>query len=67
MSRKTLLAAFVGALILLVTGVSAATAAPVQLVLPQSAAFSVLGRSCGGIQEQTYSDGVRRGERLSDG
>ena len=57
MSRKTLLATLVGALILLVTGVSAATAAPVQLVLPQSAAFSVLGRSCGGIQEQTYATG----------
>ena len=50
-------ATLVCALILLGVGVSTAAAAPVQLVLPQSAAFSVLGRSCGGIQEQTYATG----------
>jgi IPT/TIG domain len=34
---------------------AAATSAPTQLVLPQSAAFGVLGHSCGGIQEQTFA------------
>ena len=32
-----------------------AAAAPIPLVLPQTAAFSVLGYSCGGIQEKTYA------------
>lgn len=30
---------------------------PVQLVLPQSMAFAILGHSCGGIKEQTYLTG----------
>jgi hypothetical protein len=32
-------------------------AAPLQLVLSQSAAFSILGHSCGGIQEQVFATG----------
>jgi hypothetical protein len=36
---------------------AAAAATPVQLVLSQSAAFSILGHSCGGIQEQAYATG----------
>jgi hypothetical protein len=35
----------------------AAPAGSVQLILPQSYAFSYLGHSCGGIQEQTYATG----------
>jgi large repetitive protein len=57
MSRKTMFCTFACALMALVVGVSAATAAPVQLLLPQSAAFSVLGHSCGGIQEKSYATG----------
>ena len=34
-----------------------AAAAPTSLVLPQSAAFSILGHSCGGIQEKVYATG----------
>ncbi len=36
---------------------SAAGASPTQLVLSQSAAFSILGHSCGGIQERVYATG----------
>jgi hypothetical protein len=43
---------------LLTGGVSVASAAtPVALVLPQATAFSVLGASCGGIQETVYATG----------
>ncbi len=35
----------------------AAGATPTQLTLSQSAAFSILGHSCGGIQEQVYATG----------
>ncbi len=34
-----------------------AEAAPTSLVLSQSAAFSILGHSCGGIQEKVYATG----------
>ena len=57
MSRRTMFGALVSALIVLGVGVSTAAAAPVPLILPQSAAFSVLGASCGGIQEQTFATG----------
>ena len=57
MSRNTTLGALACALILLAVGVSTAAAAPVPLLLPQSTAFSVLGRSCGGIQEKAYATG----------
>ena len=40
----------------LVSGVGATTS-PIALVLPQSAAFSILGHSCGGIQEQAFATG----------
>ncbi|HST32291.1 MAG TPA: fibronectin type III domain-containing protein [Solirubrobacteraceae bacterium] len=36
---------------------SAAGATPTQLLLSQSAAFSLLGHSCGGIQERVYATG----------
>jgi hypothetical protein len=38
-----------------------AQAAPTSLVLSQSAAFSVLGHSCGGIQEKAYATGFASG------
>jgi hypothetical protein len=57
MSRKTIFGPFVCALILLAFGVSTAAAAPAPLLLPQSTAFSVLGHSCGGIQEKGYATG----------
>ncbi len=46
---------------------STATAATTQLLLSQSSAFSILGHSCGGIQEHAYatgfgSDGYPAGE-----
>ena len=57
MSPKTLFAAFACALASLVIGVSTATAASVSLLVSQSTAFSYLGRSCGGIQEQAFATG----------
>ena len=34
--------------------------APVSLLLPQSTAFTILGHSCGGIQEKAYATGFSR-------
>jgi hypothetical protein len=53
----------VGAVFALVSGVIAAgvlpasAATPIQLTLPQGNAFSILGHSCGGIQETAYATG----------
>jgi len=60
-SRSTVTSALTCALVLLALGTSAALASPVQLVLPQSAAFGILGHSCGGIQEQAYATGFIAG------
>jgi len=57
MSRTARFAALVCVLIVSAVGVSTAAAAPVSLLLPQAAAFSVLGASCGGIQELAYAIG----------
>jgi IPT/TIG domain/Fibronectin type III domain len=38
-----------------------AEAAPTSLVLSQSAAFSIIGHSCGGIQEKPYATGFASG------
>ncbi len=54
---KTLSGALAGAVIFWGLGASAAIAAPVQLLLPQSTAFAILGHSCGGIQEKAYATG----------
>jgi hypothetical protein len=35
----------------------AASATTISLLLPQSTAFRILGRSCGGIQEQAFATG----------
>lgn len=40
-------------------GLPDASAAPAALVLPQVTAFAILGRSCGGIQEQAYATGFQ--------
>ncbi|HLK11004.1 MAG TPA: IPT/TIG domain-containing protein [Candidatus Binatia bacterium] len=45
------------ALVALLTFGLEAGASPIPLVVPQSAAFSVLGHSCGGIQEKAYATG----------
>ena len=57
MTWKARLGAIVCALTVAAVGVSSAAAAPVPLVLPQSSAFALLGRSCGGIQEKAYATG----------
>jgi cysteine-rich repeat protein len=60
MMRKPMtdVAAAVAALfVMLGAGITAAGASPIPLVVPQSAAFAVLGHSCGGIQEQAFATG----------
>lgn len=56
-SRKRALGVLAGALTLYSAGTSISSAAPVSLLLPQSTAFSILGHSCGGIQEQAFATG----------
>jgi len=58
-ARRGLLTAFFSLLVLLgaLSLASTAAAAQISLVLNQSAAFAVLGRDCGGIQEQVYATG----------
>src|SRR5262249_40354556 len=56
MGRKTILRAGT-ALIFVAVGLSGAVAAPTSLLLPQGTAFSILGHSCGGIQEQAFATG----------
>src|SRR5579885_3598247 len=46
---------------------TAAEAAPTSLVLSQSAAFSILGHSCGGIQEKVYATGFASGTGYPSG
>lgn len=56
MTRRIMLCATAATLFYL--GISsAASAAPTQLLLGQGQAFSLLGHSCGGIQEQAYATG----------
>lgn len=54
-SHRKAPAVLVGVLMLVGVAVSTAFAAPVQLLLPQSTAFAILGHSCGGIQEKAYA------------
>jgi hypothetical protein len=56
MTRRITLSAIAVALSSLALA-STASATPTQLVLSQSAAFSLLGHSCGGIQERVYATG----------
>ncbi len=59
-ARRMVLGAVASAVMLLgltsTPSVASATT-PASLVLSQPTAFSVLGRSCGGIQEQAFSTG----------
>ncbi len=57
MTRKLLIGAAAGALFLFTLGIANAVAAPVPLNLPQGTAFSILGASCGGIQETSSATG----------
>jgi hypothetical protein len=53
----TRLAAVAAVSLLLGLAAAADAANPTSLTLPQSTAFSILGRSCGGIQEQAFATG----------
>ncbi len=61
MVRKFLVAVTAAATALLglviAEGSASATPSPIPLLLPQGIAFSFLGHSCGGISEQTVTDG----------
>ncbi|MES1247829.1 MAG: IPT/TIG domain-containing protein, partial [Actinomycetota bacterium] len=59
--------ALVSMVLFLFAGVSTASAAPLQLTLPQGDAFSILGYSCGGIQEQVYASGFDAATGYPDG
>jgi hypothetical protein len=47
--------------------VPAASASPTPLVLPQGNAFSIIGHSCGGIQEKGYATGFDPGSGFPTG
>jgi hypothetical protein len=57
MPRRAILSAIACALISLGLAATAGAATVTQLVMSQSAAFSILGHSCGGIQEKVYATG----------
>ncbi|HEX7458985.1 MAG TPA: IPT/TIG domain-containing protein, partial [Acidimicrobiales bacterium] len=57
MIRRIALGAATSALVLVGLATTAAAAAQTSLLLPQTTAFSYLGHSCGGIQEQTFTTG----------
>jgi hypothetical protein len=61
MVRKVVLCTVASALTCLGLASAAGAATRTQLVLDQSAAFSILGHSCGGIQEQVYATGFGPG------
>jgi hypothetical protein len=61
MARKVVLGIAASALICLGLAPAAGAATRTQLVLSQGAAFSILGHSCGGIQEKTYATGFGPG------
>ena len=54
--RSAAVVVFAGLMVLL-SPPAAGAAGPIKLVLDQGAAFSLLGHSCGGIQEQVYVTG----------
>ena len=57
MSRTAFAGAVVSVLVFLGLASAASAATPVSLIVPQGTAFSYLGHSCGGIQEQAYATG----------
>jgi hypothetical protein len=56
-ARRTIVSAIAAGLTCLVLAPTASASTPIQLVLSQGAAFSLLGHSCGGIQERVYATG----------
>jgi hypothetical protein len=57
MARKLILSTVASAMICLGIAPVASAGTPIRLVLSQGAAFSVLGASCGGIQEEVFATG----------
>ncbi len=56
-ARRTIVSAIAAGLGCLALAPAASASTPIQLVLSQGAAFSLLGHSCGGIQEKVYATG----------
>jgi hypothetical protein len=56
-ARRTTLGAIAAGLLSLGIAPAAQAAGPYQLVLDQGSAFSILGHSCGGIQEESFATG----------
>ncbi len=67
MARTAILSTVAAALISLAAAPTAGAATPMSLLLPQSAAFSILGHSCGGIQEQASATGFDAGDGYPTG
>ncbi len=61
MTRRISLGAIAAGLICMGLASAASAATTTQLVLDQGAAFSILGHSCGGIQEKVYATGFGAG------
>ena len=57
MSRRVRRATMAGSILLILGAGRVAGANPIPLLLSQATAFSVLGHSCGGIQEQAFATG----------
>ena len=57
MARKVILSIVAAASICAALAPAASAASPIRLYLGQGAAFSILGHSCGGIQEKVYATG----------
>ncbi len=61
MARRVVLSIVVSASICAALAPAASAASPIRLYLSQGAAFSILGHSCGGIQEKVYATGFGSG------
>jgi hypothetical protein len=57
MARRAVVTAAAAIVVCLGAVAGAGAATPTSLLVPQSAAFSMLGHSCGGIQEQAFTTG----------
>jgi hypothetical protein len=57
MPRRIAVSAVASVLLVLGVASQARAATPTSLLLPQSTAFSILGHSCGGVQEQAFATG----------
>jgi hypothetical protein len=56
-ARKVLLSTIAGALLCGTAAPTASAASPIRLSMSEGAAFSILGHSCGGIQQKVYVRG----------